>query len=113
MAAEIESSGTQTATLTTEHTLDAPSTGGSRVLTVDAAALVAGETLRLRIKEPCLSGGTERVTRDVSFPGPMTSEPIIKSPPFDMPHGGTFTLTQTGGTGRSFPWRVVKLHDIT
>lgn len=104
----IESSGTQTATLTTEHSLATPTTMKTRVLLIDAAALVAGETLTLRIKGKVLTGGTERLIREAVFTGPL-SEPNIQSMPTVMPFGGTFTLTQTGGTGRSFDWSVITL----
>lgn len=106
--AAVESSGSQTATLTTEHSLATPSTLKTRVLLVDANALVAGETLTLRIKGKVLTGGTERIIREAVFAGPL-AEPHIQSMPAVMPFGGTFTLTQTGGTGRSYDWSVCTL----
>ena len=104
----VESSGTQTATLTTEHSLATPATGKTRVLLVDANALASGETLTLRFKGAVLSAGTERLIREAVYPGPI-NEPHIQSPPIVMPQGGTITLTQAGGTGRSYPWAVVTL----
>ena len=104
----VESSGTQTATLTTEHNLATPATAKTRVLVVDANALVGGETLTLRFKGAVLSAGTERLIRESVFAGPL-SEPHIQSPPIVMPQGGTITLRQDGGTGRSFPWAVIVL----
>jgi hypothetical protein len=107
--AAIESSGTQSATLTTEHTLGtSPTTGKTRVLLVDANALAAGETLTLRIKGKVLTGGTQRLIREAVFTGPLT-EPHIQSMPVIQPFGGDFTLTQAGGTGRSFDWSIVVL----
>jgi hypothetical protein len=104
----VESSNTQTATLTTEHSLATPSSAKTRVLIVDANALVAGETLVLQVKAKVLTGGTERVVRYATFTGPLL-EPHLQSMPVIMPFGGTFTLTQTGGTGRAFPWSVITL----
>lgn len=104
----VESSGTQLASVGNEHTLSAPTTPHIRVLLVDAAALLSGETLELRFKTKVLSGGTERLIRKESFPGPLT-DPHIQSPPFVMPQGGTITLEQVGGVGRSFPWAIVTL----
>jgi hypothetical protein len=106
--AAVESSGTQTATLTTEHSLATPATLKTRVLAVDANALVAGETLTLRFKGAVLSAGTERLIREAVFTGPL-AEPHIQSMPVVMPQGGTITLTQTGGTGRAYPWAVLTL----
>lgn len=106
--AAIESSGTQTAVLTTEHTLATPTTLNNRVVLVDAFALQAGETLTLRIKGKVLTGGTERIIREAVFTGPIY-EANVQSMPAVMPFGGTITLTQTGGTGRSYDWSVVTL----
>lgn len=104
----VEDSNTQTATLTTEHTLSSPTTAKTRVLLVDANALVAGETLRLRILGKVLTGGTSRIIREATFTGPL-AEPHVQSMPAVMPFGGTVTLTQTGGTGRAYDWSLVTL----
>jgi hypothetical protein len=102
----VESSGTQTAVINTEHSLASPATAKTRALIVDAAALAAGEVLELRIKAAVLSGGTVSVVKLETFVGALT-EPHIQSPPFVMPQGGEFTLKQTSGTGRAFPWSVI------
>ncbi len=106
--AAVEFSGTLTATPGTEHTLATPTGIKTRVLMVDVAALVGAEIVELRIKGPVLAGGTERVMRMTSFPAGI-SEPNTPSEPMVMPQGGTITLTQIGGTGRSFPWTIVTL----
>lgn len=104
----VESSGTQTATPGTLHTLASPTTDKTRVLTVDVSALTGTEYVELTINEPVLSGGTVRVLRQVRY-NAGHAEPITKSQAFEMAFGGTFTLRQVGGTGRAFPWRVVAL----
>lgn len=104
----VESSGTQTAVISTEHSLATPSTAKTRVLIVDAANMVSGDTLELRIKGPVLSAGTERLIRLSTYSG-VLNEPHTQSPPIVMPQGGTITLKQTAGTGRSFPWAVISL----
>lgn len=101
----VEFSGTLTATPGTEHILAAPSTDKARVLCVDVSALSGAETVQLRIKEPVLQSGTERLVRLATF-ATGEPEPHTKSPSFKMAFGGTFTLTQISGTGRSFPWRI-------
>jgi hypothetical protein len=106
--AAIESFGTQTAVLTTEHVLATPTTLSSRVLIVDASALAAGETLTLRIKGKVLTGGTQRLIREAVFTGPVY-ESNVQSMPAIQTFGGDITLTQTGGTGRSYDWSVVTL----
>ena len=62
-------SGTQTATVTTEHTLDTETTNGVFVLVVDTAAMLSGATpdeLELRIYYTCLTSGTERLAYAVA-----------------------------------------------
>lgn len=108
MAVTVASDGTQTATPGSEHTLYGPTTAGVYVLVVDANALAGVEVLELRAKEKVLSGGTERTVTIQSFPSGLT-EPITRSIPYTWPYGGTFTLTQVGGSSRSFPWSVHKV----
>lgn len=106
--AAVESSGTQTAVIGTEHTLAAPSTNKTRVLIADVSALTSTELLELRAYGPVLSGGTSQLIKIVLFTG-VVSEPATESPPFVMPQGGSFSLKQTSGTGRAFPWAVITL----
>ncbi len=103
-----ESSGTQAATVGTEHVLVSPTTAKSRVLVVDVAALVAGDLVELRVKTRALAGGTDRTVYTAAYAGPVT-DPMVVSPPIPIVDGGTFTLKQTLGSGRSFPWAVLTL----
>jgi hypothetical protein len=108
MAVAVESSGTQTATISTEHVLAQPTTAKTRQLCVDLNAMAAGDILELRIKRKTLTGGTIRLAYLATF-AHAQGEPIVTSVPVAMPFGGDFTLTQTAGTGRSFPWSVETL----
>lgn len=102
----VESSGSQTAVIGTEHNLATPSTSKTRALLVDAANLVASETLELRVYGPVLTAGTNSLIRIVSYTGAL-AEPHIQGVPIVMPQSGTLSLKQTTGTGRAFPWAVV------
>lgn len=106
--AVVESSGTQTAVISTEHTLASPATNKTRVLLVDVGNLAATEVVELRAYGPVLSGGTSQLIKLTSFTGTV-AEPNTESPPFVMPQGGSFSLKQTSGTGRGFPWAVITL----
>lgn len=108
MALVAESSGTQTAVIGTEHSLAAPTTNKTRVLRVDCGAMVAGDTVELRIKTKVLSGGVEREQQNVTYANALGS-PIVESIPISSNQGATFTLKQTTGTGRAFPWAVLTL----
>ncbi|MDH5452679.1 MAG: hypothetical protein OEX14_04925, partial [Paracoccaceae bacterium] len=73
MAASVNTSGSQTATLTTEHTLATVSTAGTFQLAVDAANLVNGETVTLRIYGKARSTDTERLMWEASFSHGLTT----------------------------------------
>lgn len=108
MAVTTTASGTQTATIGTEHTLAGTGTllgGKTYTLTVDTGAMTWGDILELRVKTTVLSGGTERQVLMASFAHPQDS-PIKQSIPVPFTQPGTITLKQTAGTGRAFPWTV-------
>lgn len=107
-APSVLASGTQTATLTTEHTLNdntGAGTSGYYQLVVDINALLVGEDLELLVYEPALSAGTVRIMERIFLTGGL-NDPIVKSNMHACTHGAKFTLKQTGGTGRAFPWEV-------
>jgi hypothetical protein len=103
-----KSSGTQTATLTTEHTLLDTPDAGSYALLADLNNLANGETVELLIYAKVLSGGTYRVGFRRAYTNAQ-DKPFSQSFPVMAPNGAKFTLRQTGGTGRAFPWNVVQL----
>jgi hypothetical protein len=108
MALAVESSGTQTAVIATEHTLAAPATSKTRVLRVDLGAMVSGDIVELRIKSAVLSAGTVRDQYYQTYANAI-GVPIIESVPITSTQGATFTLKQTAGTGRAYPWAVITL----
>lgn len=109
--ATVHASGTQAATLDTEHTLSTITAVGIYLLMVDDAARVAGETLTLKAKSKVLSGGTQRLMREIIIsPAAASGEPAIVDIPRPCGDGELqYTLTQSGGTGRSYPWTILKL----
>lgn len=110
MAVTVESSGTQTAVISTEHSLAAPSSAGVRLLVVDVSNMVAGDALELRIKGNVLGGGATIVAyKEVFYGAPDADDKMKLSIPFPSDNGGTFTLKQTAGTGRQFPWKSLTL----
>lgn len=108
MAIVKTSDGTQAATVNTEHTLLDQQGAGVYELEVDANALASGDTLELRVYTKVLSGGTQRQYLLATFTGAQ-AQPNLKSPPIVALNGAKFTLKQTAGTGRSFPWQVTTL----
>ncbi len=110
MAVVVEGSGTQTATIGTEHTLDTVTVAGVFVLMVDCSNMVAGDILELRVKKPILAAGAAVIEYFAVFYGGQpteneikTSVPVVQD---SVAAGLVFTLKQTFGTGRAFPWKV-------
>jgi len=113
MAVTAQSTGTQTATVGTEHTLLDVAVAGTFTLHVDANAMVAGDVLELRVYQIVLTGGTRRVAYFGQYPDAQSPDDQIKiSVPIsnELTDTGSlrFTLKQVQGTSRSFPWKVLK-----
>ncbi len=104
-----KANGSQTATLTTEHTLHTNTDAGTYQLHVDASNLAAGETLELKVYHKIRSTGTERLTFSGVYKGENLVEPNILSIPVPSLHSFKATLEQNGGTGRAYNWEVVSL----
>lgn len=114
MAVTTYASGTQTATIGTEHTLSAVNQPGVYVLYVDTVNLAAGDVLELRAKRKVLAGSTTRSVLIASWAGEQPADDRIKvSVPLanDLAEAEAlvFTLQQTFGTGRAFPWSVLRV----
>lgn len=109
MAVTSSASGTQTATVSTEHNLgSAITTAGVYVLVVDTNALAGGDRLELRAKTKAKSGGTQRLAYVASYRNAQTT--MIKySVPVPVDTEVQFTLKQTAGTGRSFDWNILSV----
>jgi len=103
-----QADGSQTATINTEHTLATVTDAGSFVLYVDTNAMALGDVLELRVKYKVRSTGTTREMQ-VAYYAHVQGQPVKASIPVSSPNECVFTLKQTAGTGRAFPWEVVKL----
>jgi hypothetical protein len=111
----LQGSGTQAATVTTEHTLLDIAVAGSFVLHVNLRNMVAGDAVELKCYEKILTGDTITEGQVISqtYQGVQTSDVVVKSIPIDNDlveaAAVRFTLKQTAGTSRNFKWKVVKL----
>lgn len=110
MALEV-AGGSQTATLNTDHTLVtyAPTSPENLLLRVDANALANGETLILTISTRARAGGTTRVLERLVY-AHAQDRPILDSLPFVGVEQVVCVLRQEGGTGRAFPWALIRLN---
>ncbi|MDZ5457002.1 hypothetical protein [Azohydromonas lata] len=102
-------SGSQAATINTEHALGAEITApGTYVLVVNTRNLVAGDTLELRIKTRIKSGAALESAYTVSFSNVQAA--LNKySVPVPSDTGLQCTLKQVAGTPRNFDWNILQL----
>ena len=112
MAVTAAGSGTQTATVTTEHTLLDIAAAGVYSLHVDKINMAAGDVLELRVYQMVLTGGTRRVAYYAVFADAAPADDMIAvSVPIgnELTDSGAlrFTLKQLIGTGRNYPWKVL------
>lgn len=108
MALTQHANGTQSATLDTEHTLTAnpETTAGVFVLVVNLVNMAIGDIVIFRFKQKALTGDTEALSEEWSVGPGVPNSKIWESPPCAAMHAWDFSLEQTDGTGRSFPWSV-------
>jgi len=97
--------GSQTAVIGTEHSLTTQSNFGTYQLLVDLANLAADDVLELRGKVKARAAeGSVKTIYQATFKHAQTI-PVTASIPI-MGSAIEFTLKQTAGTGRAFPWSV-------
>lgn len=109
--ATLAGSGTQAATVTTEHTLLDIALPGVYQFSVDKINMADLDGVELRIYMIILTGGTRRVVMFDAFYDAQPSDDMIAlfDPVMnDLSDAGSlrFTLKQTIGTSRNFPWKV-------
>lgn len=105
-----EESGTQTATISTEHTLNATSPETTDCIMqffLDVANMAQDDDLEIRVKEKVISSGTQRLVFFATL-ADAQAEAFV-TPPLQLLHGWDVTIKQTAGTGRSFPWSIRKV----
>jgi hypothetical protein len=113
MAVTAFATGTQTATIGTEHTLSDVNQAGVFQLVVDTDNLAAGDVVELRVYAIVLTGGTRKgayyqLYSDEQAPGELIKYSVPVSNELTDTGSVRFTLKQTRGTGRNFDWKVLK-----
>jgi hypothetical protein len=103
----VDTSGTQTATIGTEHTLASPTTIATYVLSVDAKNMVLGDLLELRVYDK-VDGTNYAQMWKGTYQHPQINT-AKASPPVAVTTQAQFTLKQVAGTGRAFPWSVRRI----
>lgn len=108
MAIAVIASGTQTAVITTEHSLATSTTGKTYVLVVDTINMVAGDVLELRAKTKVLVGSTAHLAYLATYAHAQIA-PNKYSVPVPANQSIEVTLKQTAGTGRNFEWALLSI----
>lgn len=104
----INISGSQNATLDTEHELAEIAAAGTYQLVVDVANMAAGDILVLRIYGKARSSDSERLIHSATL-ADAQNKTLSQSPIIVSPHHYRVTLEQAGGTGRAYPFAVYAL----
>ena len=107
MAWAVDSSGSQTATITTEHSLATPTTIATYVFSVDTVNMVLGDTLELRVYDMVDATNYREVWMLTYQHVQATHGKVF--PPLAVTTQAKFTLKQTAGTGRAFPWSIRRI----
>lgn len=101
-------SGTQSATLDTEHSLTTQTAAEVYVLAVNLTNMASGDITILRVKTKVLTGGSAALAFIETFSGAQTQK-VAYSDPIPSAHSVECTLEQTDGTGRSYEWSLLKV----
>lgn len=105
----LDSSGTQTAVISTEHTLATSTQNATFQAFVRCNNFAVGDILELRVYTITLTGGTLEIVWKACFgPAPPISL-VIASPPLASDQSIRLTLKQTAGTGRNFDWKLLRI----
>jgi hypothetical protein len=109
MAVTEKAGGTQTATVTTEHTLTTITAEGVFQLVVDLDNMVNADELELRADLEVRAGGTAKTLFFATYADDQGADNVIAiSPPIPKVVNTDliFTLLQAAGTSRDFIWSV-------
>lgn len=102
--------GTQPAVINTEHTLHIDTNAKTFVLEVDTSNLANGEVVELRVYKKVLSTGAHVLFQLATIAQAQANGiPGKVSIPTASLYSIQFTLKQTAGVGRNFPWNVITL----
>lgn len=105
MTWSVANSGSKTATGGgTEDTLDTETTANTFVLAVDTVNMALGDVVTLKVYDR-IDGTNYRLAWEGTYSNVQVCL-AKETPPMAITSAVRFTLTQSAGTGRSFPWVV-------
>ena len=113
MTVSIKEKGTKTAVIAEEHILLKVAEAGTFTFHVDTNKMAAGDVLEMWVTQMTLKEGTSRVLYWESYQSVQSANDLIKVsvPVSNALTDATalqFVIKQPNGTGREFPWQVLK-----
>lgn len=104
----LTTNGTQTATVTTEHTLTTQTGNKFYSAYVDLTNMVSGDTVEIRVSVIVKTAGSHILYFMESYSGAQTN-PLIYIPSLPSDISWKLTLKQVSGTSRTFDYRVYEI----
>jgi hypothetical protein len=104
MAWTVDGSGSQTATIGTEHNVSTPTTNATYVFCVDTKNMVNIDLVELRCYD-MVDGTNYALMWKGTYQHIQINNNKV-SPPLAVTTQAKFSIKQTAGTGRVFPWSV-------
>lgn len=104
----VSSTGSQTAVITTEHTLYNPTTSKFFTGYIDLTNMASGDTTEIRVYLIVKSAGSYIQYYVQTYSGAQTNK-CVYIPPLPSAYGWKLTLKQTAGTGRIYDFTVYEI----
>ncbi|SRR6266496_5686980 len=105
----LTASGTQTAVIGTEHTLNNPTGSKWYSAYVDLTNMASGDNTELRVYVLVKVAGSYTQYYIHTYTDSQSPNMLVYVPPFPSDLGYKLTLKQTAGTGRAYDWRVYEV----
>jgi hypothetical protein len=104
----LTTNGTQTATVTTEHTLTTQTGNKFYTAYIDLTNMASGDTVEIRVSLIIKAAGSHILYYLGTYSGAQTN-PLVYIPSLPSDISWKLTLKQTTGTGRNFDYRVYEI----
>ena len=104
----LTTNGTQTATITTEHTLTTQTGNKFYTAYIDLTNMASGDTVEIRVSIIVKSAGSHILYYLGTYTGAQTN-PLVYIPSLPSDISWKLTLKQTAGTGRTYDYRVYEI----
>lgn len=104
----LTTNGTQTATVTTEHTLATLTGNKFYTAYIDLTNMASGDTVEIRVSVIVKTAGSHILYYLGTYSGAQTN-PLVYIAPLPSDLSWKLTIKQTIGTGRTYDWRIFEV----